>query len=158
MTGRGSITMRARVQTEDIRKDRQALVLTEIPYQVNKSMMIEKIAEHVREKRIEGISDIRDESSREGMRVVIELKRDAEPDIVLNQLWRYSDMQTTFSVNNVALSGGRPEQLNLLDLLRSFISFREEVITRRTKFCSRRRVTAPMSWSALPSLLPTSTK
>ncbi|MFT3671875.1 DNA gyrase subunit A [Aestuariivirga sp.] len=134
MTGRGSITMRARVQTEELRKDRQALVLTEIPYQVNKSMMIEKIAEHVREKRIEGISDIRDESSREGMRVVIELKRDAEPEIVLNQLWRYSDMQTTFSVNNVALSGGRPEQLNLLDLLRSFISFREEVITRRTKF------------------------
>ncbi|MBL8789603.1 MAG: DNA gyrase subunit A [Rhizobiales bacterium] len=134
MTGRGSITMRARVQTEELRKDRQALVLTEIPYQVNKSMMIEKIAEHVREKRIEGISDIRDESSREGMRVVIELKRDAEPEIVLNQLWRYSDMQTTFSVNNVALSGGRPEQLNLLDLLRSFIAFREEVITRRTKF------------------------
>ncbi len=134
MTGRGSITMRARVQVEEIRKDRQALVLTEIPYQVNKSTMIEKIADHVREKRIEGISDIRDESSREGMRVVIELKRDAEPEIVLNQLWRYSDMQTTFSVNNVALSGGRPEMLNLLDLLRSFVSFREEVITRRTKF------------------------
>jgi DNA gyrase subunit A len=134
MTGKGSITMRARVHTEELRKDRQALILTEIPYQVNKSTMIEKIADHVREKRIEGISDIRDESSREGMRVVIELKRDAEPEIVLNQLWRFSDMQTTFSVNNVALSGGRPEQLNLLDLLRAFVAFREEVVTRRTKF------------------------
>jgi DNA gyrase subunit A len=133
-TGRGSIIMRSRVETETIRKDRQALIVTEIPYQTNKSTMIEKIAEMVRDKKIEGISDIRDESSREGMRVVIELKRDAEPEIVLNQLWRFSQLQSSFSVNNIALSRGKPEQLTLLDLLTTFISFREEVITRRTKF------------------------
>ncbi len=133
-TGRGSIVMRSRVETETIRKDRLALVVTEIPYQTNKSTMIEKIAEMVRDKKIEGISDIRDESSREGMRVVIELKRDAEPEIVLNQLWRFSQLQSSFSVNNIALSRGKPEQLTLLDLLTTFISFREEVITRRTKF------------------------
>ncbi len=134
MTGRGSIVMRSRVEVEDIRKDRPALIVTEIPYQINKSQMIERMAELVREKKLEGISDIRDESSREGMRVVIELKRDAEPEIVLNQLWRYSAMQSTFSINNIALLGGRPEQLNLLDLLRAFVSFREDVIARRTKF------------------------
>ena len=133
-TGRGSIIMRSRVETETIRKDRLALIVTEIPYQTNKSTMIEKIAEMVRDKKIEGISDIRDESSREGMRVVIELKRDAEPEIVLNQLWRFSQLQSSFSVNNIALSRGKPEQLTLLDLLTTFISFREEVITRRTKF------------------------
>ena len=133
-TGRGSIIMRSRVETETIRKDRLALIVTEIPYQTNKSTMIEKIAEMVRDKKIEGISDIRDESSREGMRVVIELKRDAEPEIVLNQLWRFSQLQSSFSVNNIALSRGKPEQLTLLDLLITFISFREEVITRRTKF------------------------
>ncbi len=133
-TGRGSIVMRSRVETETIRKDRLALIVTEIPYQTNKSTMIEKIAEMVRDKKIEGISDIRDESSREGMRVVIELKRDAEPEIVLNQLWRFSQLQSSFSVNNIALSRGKPEQLTLLDLLTTFISFREEVITRRTKF------------------------
>jgi DNA gyrase subunit A len=133
-TGRGSIIMRSRVEIETIRKDRQALIVTEIPYQTNKSTMIEKIAEMVRDKKIEGISDIRDESSREGMRVVIELKRDAEPEIVLNQLWRFSQLQSSFSVNNIALSRGKPEQLTLLDLLTVFISFREEVITRRTKF------------------------
>jgi DNA gyrase subunit A len=134
MTGRGSIVLRSRVEVEEIRKDRRALIVTEIPYQVNKSVTIEKIAEMVRDKRIEGISDIRDESSREGMRIVIELKRDAEPDVVLNQLWRFSTLQSTFSINNIALNGGRPEQLNLLDLLRAFISFREEVVARRTKF------------------------
>ena len=133
-TGRGSIVMRSRVETETIRKDRLALIVTEIPYQTNKSTMIEKIAEMVRDKKIEGISDIRDESSREGMRVVIELKRDAEPEIVLNQLWRFSQLQSSFSVNNIALNRGKPEQLTLLDLLTTFISFREEVITRRTKF------------------------
>ena len=133
-TGRGSIVMRSRVETETIRKDRLALIVTEIPYQTNKSVMIEKIAEMVRDKKIEGISDIRDESSREGMRVVIELKRDAEPEIVLNQLWRFSQLQSSFSVNNIALNRGKPEQLTLLDLLTTFISFREEVITRRTKF------------------------
>jgi DNA gyrase subunit A len=133
-TGRGSIVMRARVEVEDIRKDRQALIVTEIPYQVNKAHMIERIAELVREKKIEGISDIRDESSREGMRVVIEIKRDAEPEIVLNQLWRFTALQSSFSVNNIALANGRPEQLTLMDLLTQFIAFREEVITRRTKF------------------------
>ncbi len=133
-TGRGSIIMRARVEAEDIRKDRQALIVTEIPYQVNKALMIERIAELVREKKIEGISDIRDESSREGMRVVIEIKRDAEPEIVLNQLWRFTALQSSFSVNNIALANGRPEQMTLMDLLTQFIAFREEVITRRTKF------------------------
>jgi DNA gyrase subunit A len=137
-TGRGSIVLRSRVETETIRKDRLALIVTEIPYQVTKSTMVEKIAEMVRDKRIEGISDIRDESSREGMRVVIELKRDAEPEIVLNQLWRFSQLQTSFSVNNIALANGRPEQLTLIDLLKHFIAFREEVITRRTKFLLRK--------------------
>ena len=133
-TGRGSVVLRGRVQTEEIRKDREALIVTEIPYQVNKALMIERIAEMVRDKRIEGISDIRDESSRQGMRVVIEIKRDAMADVVLNQLYRFSQLQSTFSVNNIALTGGRPEQLNLKDLLQAFISFREEVVTRRTKF------------------------
>ena len=133
-TGRGSIVLRSRVQVEEIRKDRRALIVTEIPYQVNKSVTIEKIAEMVRDKRIEGISDIRDESSREGMRIVIELKRDAEPDVVLNQLWRFSTLQSSFSINNIALNGGRPEQLNLIDLLKAFIAFRDEVVARRIKF------------------------
>jgi DNA gyrase subunit A len=137
-TGRGSIILRARVETETVRKDRLALIVTEIPYQVTKSTMVEKIADMVRDKRIEGISNIFDESSREGMRVVIELKRDAEPDIVLNQLWRFSQLQTSFSVNNIALANGRPEQLTLIDLLKHFIAFREEVITRRTKFLLRK--------------------
>ena len=133
-TGRGSVVLRGRVHTEELRKDREALVVTEIPYQVNKALMIERIAEMVRDKKIEGISDIRDESSRQGMRVVIEIKRDAMADVVLNQLYRFSQLQSTFSVNNIALTGGRPEQLNLKDLLQAFISFREEVVTRRTKF------------------------
>ncbi len=133
-TGRGSVVLRGRVHTEELRKDREALIVTEIPYQVNKALMIERIAEMVRDKRIDGISDIRDESSREGMRVVIEIKRDAMADVVLNQLYRFSQLQSTFSVNNIALTGGRPEQLNLKDLLQAFISFREEVVTRRTKF------------------------
>ncbi|HUQ37006.1 MAG TPA: DNA gyrase subunit A [Aestuariivirga sp.] len=133
-TGRGSIVLRGRVHTEELRKDREALIITEIPYQVNKALMIERIAEMVRDKKIEGISDIRDESSRQGMRVVIEIKRDAMADVVLNQLYRFSQLQSTFSVNNIALTGGRPEQLNLKDLLQAFIVFREEVVTRRTKF------------------------
>ena len=133
-TGRGSVMMRARVEVEEIRKDRNALIVTEIPYQVNKSSMIEKIADQVRDKKVEGISDIRDESDRHGMRVVIELKRDAVPDVVLNQLWRYSQLQTSFSINAVALTGGRPEVMNLKDLLQAFIAFRQEVVTRRTKF------------------------
>jgi DNA gyrase subunit A len=133
-TGRGSIVLRGRVAVEELRKDKEALIVTEIPYQVNKAHMIERIAEMVKDKRIDGITDIRDESSREGMRVVIEIRRDAVADIVLNQLYRFSQLQTTFSVNNIALLAGRPEQLNLKDLLQAFIQFREEVVTRRTKF------------------------
>ncbi|MCX2722734.1 DNA gyrase subunit A [Roseibium sp. DSM 29163] len=133
-SGRGSIVMRARVEVEEVRKERNALIVTEIPYQVNKSTMIEKIAELVRDKRIEGISDIRDESDRSGMRVVIELKRDAVPDVILNQLYRFSQLQTSFGANMVALTGGKPEQMNLADMLRAFVAFREEVIQRRTRF------------------------
>jgi len=133
-TGRGSVAIRARANVEEIRKDRYAIVVTEIPYQVNKSNLVEKIAELVREKRVEGISDIRDESNREGMRIVIELKRDAVADVVLNQLYRFSPLQTSFGVNMVALNGGRPQQLNLKDILTAFIAFREEVVTRRTKY------------------------
>jgi DNA gyrase subunit A len=132
--GRGSIIMRAKVEVEEIRKDRDALIVTAIPYQVNKRTLIEKIAEQVREKKIEGISDIWDESNREGMRIVIELKRDAVADVVLNQLWRYSDLQTTFGANMLAINGGRPESLNLKDMIEAFTSFRQEVVTRRTKF------------------------
>jgi DNA gyrase subunit A len=126
--------MRARVHTEEVRKEREALIITEIPYQVNKALMIERIAELVRDKKLEGISDIRDESDRQGMRVVIELKRDAMADIVLNQLYRFTPLQSTFGINNVCLTGGRPELMNLKDLLQAFISFREEVVTKRTKF------------------------
>ena len=133
-TGRGSIVMRAKVKTEEVRKDREALIVTEIPYQVNKANMIERIADLVREKKLEGISDIRDESDRDGMRVVIEIKRDAMADIVLNQLYRFTPLQSTFGINNVCLTGGRPELMNLKDLLQAFITFREEVVTRRTKF------------------------
>ena len=133
-TGRGSVVMRARVHTEEVRKDREALIVTEIPYQINKSVMIERIADLVREKKLEGIADIRDESSREGMRVVIEIKRDSMADIVLNQLYRFSSLQSTFGINNVCLTGGRPELMNLKDLIQAFIAFREDVVTRRTKF------------------------
>ncbi|HEU4380094.1 MAG TPA: DNA gyrase subunit A [Hyphomicrobiaceae bacterium] len=131
--GRGSILMRASAHTEEIRKDREAIIITAIPYQVNKRVLIEKIAEQVREKRIEGISDIWDESNREGMRIVIELKRDAVADVVLNQLWRHSDLQTSFGANMLAINGGRPEQLNLRDFIATFTAFREEVVSRRTK-------------------------
>jgi DNA gyrase subunit A len=133
-TGRGSVVMRGVVSTERIRGDREALIITEIPYQVNKASMIEKMADLVREKRMEGISDIRDESDRDGYRVVIELKRDAVADVILNQLYRFTPLQTSFGCNMVALNGGKPEQLNLLDMLRAFVAFREEVISRRTKF------------------------
>ena len=132
--GRGSILMRARVEIEEVRKDRNALIVTAIPYQVNKRTLIEKIADLVRDKRVEGISDIRDESNREGMRVVIELKRDAVPEVVLNNLWRYSDLQTSFGANMLAINGGRPEQLNLKDMLEAFTTFRQEVVSRRTKY------------------------
>ncbi|MCA3596814.1 MAG: DNA gyrase subunit A [Methylobacterium sp.] len=133
-TGRGSVIMRARATIEEIRKDREAIIVTEIPYQVNKAMLVERIADLVREKKIEGISDLRDESDRHGMRVVIELKRDAVGDVVLNQLYRHTPMQSTFGCNMVALNGGRPETLNLKDFIQAFVDFRIEVIYRRTRF------------------------
>ncbi len=133
-TGRGSIIMRAKVEVEQIRREREALIVTEIPFQVNKTTLQERIAELVREKRVEGISEMRDESDRDGMRIVIELKRDAVADVVLNQLWRFSSLQTSFGANMIALNGGRPETLNLKDFLVAFVDFREEVVTRRTKF------------------------
>jgi len=134
LTGRGSVVMRGCATIEEVRKDRYGVVITEIPFQVNKSLMIERIAMLVRDKKIEGISDIRDESNRHGIRVVIELRRDATPDVVLNQLYKHSQLQTSFGVNLLALNGGRPQVMNLRDVLSSFIVFREEVVTRRTKF------------------------
>ena len=133
-TGRGSIGLRGRSHVEEIRKDREAIVFTEIPYQVNKSRLVERIAETVREKLIDGIAELRDESDRDGVRVVIELKRDAIADIVLNQLYRFTPLQTSFPVNSLALNGGRPEQMSLRDIIAAFIAFREEVVTRRTIF------------------------
>jgi len=132
--GRGSILMRARCAVEEIRKDRDAIIVTELPYQVNKAVLMERIAELVRDKRIEGISDIRDESDRSGMRMVIELKRDASSEVVLNQLYRFSNLQQSFGVNMLALNDGRPVQMNLKELIASFVGFREEVVTRRTKY------------------------
>ncbi len=133
-TGRGSIIMRARSEIETLRKDREAIIFTEIPYQVNKAALIERIADLVREKKIEGVADLRDESDRDGMRIVVELKRDAVADVVLNQLWRHTTLQTSFPVNMIALNGGRPELMTLHDVLRAFVDFRETVVTRRTKF------------------------
>jgi DNA gyrase subunit A len=133
-TGRGSILMRSRAHVEEGRGERRSIVLTEIPYQVGKSGLVEKIAEAAKDKRIEGISDIRDESNREGVRIVIDLKRDATPDVVLNQLWRHTPAQTSFPANMLAIRGGRPETLTLRDVIESFVRFREEVITRRSKF------------------------
>ncbi len=126
--------MRAKVAVEELRKDREALIVNEIPYQVNKATLIERMAELVREKRVEGISDLRDESDRDGMRIVIEIKRDAVADVVLNQLWRFTALQSSFGANMIALNGGRPEMLTLTDMLRAFLDFREEVVTRRTKY------------------------
>ncbi|MFZ0845857.1 MAG: DNA gyrase subunit A [Pseudolabrys sp.] len=133
-TGRGSIIMRGKVAFETIRKEREAIVISEIPYQVNKATMVERIAELVRDKKIDGISDLRDESDRDGYRVVIELKRDAERDVVLNQLYRFTPLQSSFGVNTVALDGGRPLVMTLKDMLNAFVAFREEVVSRRTKF------------------------
>src|ERR1700726_706740 len=130
-TGRGAVVLRAKSHVEEVRKDRDAIVVTEIPYQVNKSKLIERIAETVRDKLVEGISDLRDESDRDGLRVVIELKRDADPDIVLNQMFRHTALQTSFGVNMLALNGGRPELLTLRDIIVAFIAFREEVIPSR---------------------------
>ncbi|MBI1272780.1 MAG: DNA gyrase subunit A [Alphaproteobacteria bacterium] len=133
-TGRGSVIIRSKTEVEDIRKDRQAIVVTEIPYQVNKVRLIERIAECVQEKVIEGISDIRDESDRDGVRLVIELKRDAMADIVLNQLYKHTPLQSSFGVNTLALNGGRPEMMNLKDIIKAFADFREQVINRRTEY------------------------
>ena len=134
LTGRGSIVMRSRTSIEEVRKDRMAIIVHEIPYQVNKASMIEKIADLVRDKKIEGIADLRDESDRNGMRVVIELKRDANADVILNQLFRWSPMQTSFGANMLSLVGGRPQLLGALDILKEFLRFREEVVARRAKF------------------------
>ncbi len=134
LTGRGSVIMRGSSTIEEIRKDRDAIIITAVPYQVNKWAMVERIAELVREKRIEGIADLRDESDRQGLRVVIEIKRDASADVVLNQLHRFTTLQTSFGVNMLALNHGRPEQMGLREMLTHFIVFREDVVVRRTKF------------------------
>ena len=133
-TGRGSVIMRAKVDVEEVRKDREALIVSEIPYQLNKTLLIEKIADLVRNKVIEGISDLRDESDRHGMRIVIELKRDAVADIILNQLFKFTQLQTSFGANLVALDRGSPKIMNLKEMLTCFVDFREEVVTRRLKF------------------------
>jgi len=138
LEGRGSVIIRSRTRVEEIRKDRYAIVIDEIPYQVNKATMIERIAESARDKRIEGIAHVQDESDRVGVRVVIELKRDATPEVVLNQLYRFTPMQTSFGCNMLALNGGRPEQLTLRDFLTHFITFREEVVARRTAYDLRK--------------------
>ncbi|HAU29707.1 MAG TPA: DNA gyrase subunit A [Rhodospirillaceae bacterium] len=132
--GRGSVLMRARTHFEEIRKDREAIIVTEVPYQVNKSRLIERMAEVVNEKIIEGISDLRDESDRDGIRVVIELKRDAVGEVVLNQLFKHTQLQTSFGVNALAINGGRPQMMNLREIIKAFVEFREEVITKRTTY------------------------
>ncbi|MEY5006803.1 MAG: hypothetical protein RL764_119 [Pseudomonadota bacterium] len=134
LSGKGSIIVRSRHMVEEGRGDRRSIVLTEIPFQQGKNALVEKIAEAAKDKRIEGISDIRDESNREGVRIVIDLKRDASPEVVLNQLWRYTPAQSSFPANMLAIRGGRPETLTLRDIIESFVKFREEVITRRSKF------------------------
>ena len=133
-TGRGAVVVRAKSHVEEVRSGREALVFTEMPYQVNKARLQERIAECVHEKLVEGIAELRDESDRDGVRLVVELKRDADPDIVLNQLFRYTALQTSFGVNMLAINAGRPEQLTLRDIIVAFIAFREEVITRRTTY------------------------
>ncbi len=132
--GRGSIVMRGKVEIETVRKEREAFIITEIPYQVNKAAMVERIAELVRDKKIDGVADLRDESDRDGYRVVIELKREAVPDVVLNQLYRFTPLQTSFGANMVALDGGRPLVMDLKRMLSAFIDFREDVVSRRTKY------------------------
>ena len=134
LTGRGSVIMRSRTNFETMRNGREAIIVTEIPYQVNKASLVEKISELVRDKRVEGIADLRDESDRSGIRVVVEIKKDASEEVVLNQLYRFSQLQTSFGVNMLALNNGTPEQMNLRQILTAFIRFREEVVARRTKF------------------------
>ncbi len=138
LEGRGSVIIRSKTRVEEIRKDRYAIVVDEIPYQVNKASMIEKIAEQVRDKKVEGVAHVQDESDRNGVRVVVELKRDATPEVVLNQLFRFTPMQTSFGCNMLALNGGRPEQLTLRKFLTSFIDFREDVVARRTAYLLRK--------------------
>jgi DNA gyrase subunit A len=138
LEGRGSVVIRAKTRVEELRKDRWAIVIDEIPYQVNKSTMIERIAEAARDKKIEGIAHVQDESDRNGVRVVVELKRDATADVVMNQLYRFTPMQTSFGCNMLALNGGRPETLTLRRFLTCFIEFREEVVARRTAFLLRK--------------------
>ena len=134
LTGRGSVIMRGLATVEEIRAGREAIIITAIPYQVNKANLVEYIAEMVRDKRIEGVSDIRDESNRDGMRIVVELKRDASGEVILNQLYRFTALQSSFGVNMLALNRGRPEQMGLKQLIEIFVQFREEVVVRRTKF------------------------
>jgi DNA gyrase subunit A len=134
MTGRGSVIMRGVASIEEVRKDREAIIIHSIPYQVNKATLVERIAELVREKRVEGVADLRDESDRQGMRVVVELKRDASPDVVLNQLYRFTPLQSSFGVNMLSLNRGRPELMGLRQMLQCFVDFREEVVVRRTRF------------------------
>src|SRR4029077_5815208 len=133
-TGRGSIIMRGKVSIETLRGDREAIIVTEIPYQVNKAAMVERIGELWREKKIDGIAALRDESDRDGFRVVIEIKREAIADIVLNQLYKFTALQSSFGANMVALDSGRPQVMNLKDMLTSFVAFREQAVSRRTKF------------------------
>ena len=134
LTGRGSVMMRAKCTIEELRKDKEAIIVHEIPYQVNKAMLVQKIAELVKEKRIEGISDIRDESDRQGVRVVIEVKREFQADVVLNQLYKYTQLQTSFGMNMLAINNGKPMMMNLKDIIAAFVKFREEVIRRRTVY------------------------
>ena len=134
LTGRGSVMMRAKCTIEEIHKDKEAIIVHEIPYQVNKAAMIQRIAELLKEKKIEGISEIRDESDRHGVRVVIEIKRDFQADVVLNQLYKYTPLQTSFGMNMLAIHNGRPVMLTLKDIVKAFVEFREEVIRRRTIF------------------------
>ena len=134
LTGRGSIMMRAKCTIEEIRKDKEAIIVHEVPYQVNKAALVSHIAELVKDKKVEGISDIRDESDRQGVRIVIEIKRDFQADVVLNQLYKFTALQTSFGMNMLAINGGRPMMMNLKDIISTFIEFREEVIRRRTIF------------------------
>ena len=132
LTGRGSVMMRAKCSIEEIRKDKEAIIVHEVPYQVNKANLVAHIAELVKDKRVEGISDIRDESDRQGVRIVIEIKRDFQADVILNQLYKYTELQTSFGMNMLAINGGRPMMMNLKDIISTFIEFREDVIRRRT--------------------------
>ena len=134
LTGRGSVMMRSKCSIEEIRKDKEAIIVHEVPYQVNKANLVAHIAELVKDKRIEGISDIRDESDRQGVRIVIEIKRDFQAEVILNQLYKYTELQTSFGMNMLAINGGRPMMMNLRDIISTFIEFREEVIRRRTIF------------------------